>query len=55
VLFWGLVEVELQEAIELYVRRNDADDALADVLNDEPSWLGLVTVEPIEFVGLSWN
>jgi hypothetical protein len=55
VTFWGLVEVELREAVELFASREDAEAALADVLRDEPSWRDLVVVQQIEFSGLSWN
>ena len=51
----GLVEVELQEAIELCMSQADAEAAMADVLRDEPAWTDLVIVEPIELLGLSWN
>lgn len=54
-IFWGLVETELQEAVELFADRADAAAALADVLRDEPEWEGLVVVEPVELVGISWN
>jgi hypothetical protein len=39
---------ELGEVIELYVRREDAEAALRDVLTDDPEWegeLGIVTIE----------
>lgn len=42
-----LVGHELGEVIELYVRREDAEQALRDVVADEPSWAGelyLVTI-----------
>lgn len=55
VIFWGLVETELQEAVELFGSREEAEAALAAVLRDEPDWSGLVSIEPIEFLGLSWN
>jgi hypothetical protein len=38
---------ELGEVIELYVRREDAEQALRDVITDEPTWAGdlyLVTI-----------
>jgi len=55
VIFWGLVETELQEAIDLFVLRSDAEAALASVLADEPDWNGLVRMEPIELVGFGLN
>lgn len=54
-IVWGLVETKLQEAVELFVSRDDAETALEAVLRDEPEWEGLVVLEPIEFGGVSWN
>ena len=54
-ILWGLIETELEEAVELFVERADAEAALAAVLRDEPGWEGLVVVAPIELVGLSSN
>lgn len=45
--WWALVELELAEAIELYPDRTQAETALAAVLKDEPTWCGLLRVEPI--------
>jgi hypothetical protein len=55
VIVWGLIETELQEAVELFVSRDEAEAALAAVLADEPGWEGLVVLEPVRLVGLSWN
>jgi hypothetical protein len=51
VLFWGLASRELNEAIELYATRADAEQALIEVLVDEPAWNDLLFVTPIEFAG----
>ena len=45
---WGLIELELQEAVELYSSEAQADEALRQVLRDEPGWIDLVAVQPIE-------
>jgi hypothetical protein len=37
VVFWGLASRELNEAIELYATRAEAEQALVDVLADEPN------------------
>lgn len=47
-LFWGLASREVDEAIELYCARADAEKALADVLADEPAWEDLLFIMPIE-------
>jgi hypothetical protein len=52
-IFYGLADyrlsgTELGEVIEIYVSRAEADQALRDVLADEPEWeceLGVVAVE----------
>jgi hypothetical protein len=53
VTFYGLADSrlagsELGEVVELYVSREGADQALQDVLNDEPAWANEIRVVPIE-------
>jgi hypothetical protein len=43
-----LIELGDSEAIDLFLREEDAQAALDDVLHDEPGWAGTLTVEPIE-------
>ena len=45
---FALVELCDSEAIDLFLREEDAKQALADALRDEPSWAGKLWVEPIE-------
>jgi len=51
VLFWGLASRELDEAIELYATRAEAEQALIAVLTDEPAWTHLLFITPIELAG----
>ena len=46
--FFGVCDGLLDEALELFVRREDAEQMLAEVLADEPQWQELLWVEPIE-------
>ncbi len=46
--FFGLCDGLLDEAVELFVRREDAELMLAEVLADEPRWQELLWVELIE-------
>jgi hypothetical protein len=48
---WALVEAGDREAIDLFVRREDAERALADCLHDEPQWQGLLYLEEVELAG----
>ena len=52
---FALVDVSLSEAIELYVRREDAERTLAELLHDEPEWESLFRIEEIELGEPSWN
>ena len=52
---FGLVDLSLAEAVELYVRREDAERTLAELLRDEPEWWSLFRIEEIELGQLSWN
>jgi len=55
VCFFGVVDLSLHEAVELFVRREDAERMLAELLRDEPQWRGLFRIEPIELAGFSEN
>jgi hypothetical protein len=46
-----LVEVGHRQAIDLFVRREDAYAALENTLGDEPDWTDLLSVGPIELDG----
>jgi hypothetical protein len=45
---YALVELGDSEAIDLFLREEDAQAALEDALQDEPGWAGTLTVEPSE-------
>jgi hypothetical protein len=45
---FALVDRSLPEPIELYVRREDAERTLAELLRDEPGWQSLLSIEQIE-------
>ena len=50
--FYGLTDYRLGEggeAIELYDTLVEAEQAVRDVVNDEPEWAGFIGVEVIEF------
>ena len=53
--FFGLVDLSLLEAVELYATPEDAERALTKLLCDEPSWESLFRIEVIELGELSWN
>ena len=48
---YALVEIGDPEAIDLFLREDDAERALKDSLRDEPQWQGVLRVEPIELDG----
>jgi uncharacterized Fe-S cluster-containing radical SAM superfamily protein len=45
---FALVELGDSEAIDLFLREEDAERALQKALRDEPSWAATLYVEPIE-------
>jgi hypothetical protein len=53
VRFWALVETGDRETIEMFVRSEDAEQALADCLSDQPEWQGLLRLEELELSGPS--
>jgi hypothetical protein len=52
---FALVDLSLQEAIELFLRREDAERMLSEVLRDEPGWERLLRIEEIELAESCWN
>lgn len=50
-IFYGLADARLDEAVELFPTREQADEALAQVLADEPNWVGVVSVVTIDLSG----
>jgi hypothetical protein len=55
VRFFGLVDLNLAEAIELYARCEDAERTLAALLRDEPGWEPFFRIEEIQLSETSWN
>jgi len=56
VRFFGLVDLKLAEAIELYLRREEAEATLAVLLRDEPAWESLFRIGEIELgEACCWN
>lgn len=47
-ILFGLAELELQELVDLYLSREDAEQALRNVLRDEPDCAGFVDVIELE-------
>ena len=45
---FALAEIGRSEAIDVYLRREDAWAALEEILNDEPDWAIALFVTPIE-------
>ena len=45
---FALAEIGDSEAIDVYLRREDAWAALAEILEVEPDWAGSLFVVPIE-------
>lgn len=48
VQLYVLIDVSLPEPIDVYSRRQEAEQALAALLSDEPDWLPLLSIETIE-------
>ena len=46
---YALMDRSSPEAVDVYLRRRDADEALAAVLRDEPTWEPNFSVVEIEF------
>jgi len=49
IVVYALVDVLCRDAVELYVRRKDAEQDLADAVADEPEWCGQLAVVELDF------
>ena len=47
-LVFAVVRAESEEAIELFIRREDAERFLDEVRHDEPELAALLSVEPFD-------
>lgn len=45
---YALVEIGDDQAVDVFVRREDAFAALEDAIKDEPDWAGILYIVPIE-------
>ena len=52
-MLWGLADRFVDEVIELYRSREQAERALRAVLADEPDWAGMIEVVPVSAVRAS--
>jgi hypothetical protein len=50
VIFYAVVSDEIEQVIEFFNTPTEAEAMLERVLKDEPSWLDILYVEPIELV-----
>ena len=46
-MLWGLADYFVDEVIETYRSREQAERALAKILEDEPEWVGMMEVVPV--------
>ncbi len=46
-MLWGLADRFVDEVVQVYRSREQAERALAAVLTDEPEWEGMIEVVPI--------
>jgi hypothetical protein len=51
VILYGLADARLQEAVELFSNREQAEEALAQVLVDEPDWSEWLSIVRLDFSG----
>jgi hypothetical protein len=48
VIFWGLADYKVNEIIEVFGERQDAERMLRDCLSDEPQWAEILAVVSLE-------
>lgn len=48
-IWWAIVDDSLAEAVDFYPTREEAERTLQKILCDEPAWVDLLRIEPIDF------
>ena len=48
-IFYGLADYAVDEIIEFYATKEDAQVALRQVLEDEPQWKPILGIETVNF------
>jgi hypothetical protein len=48
VLVYAVVSADTESAVELFLRREDAERMVEEAIADEPEWAGVLSVEPLE-------
>jgi len=54
-MLWALADRFVDEVIELYRSREQAERALRAVLADEPDWTGMMEVVPVALSDPDWQ
>jgi hypothetical protein len=54
-IFWGLADHRVEEVIDFYATREQAEETLKRVLEDEPGWAGMLEVVAVELGSASEN
>jgi len=54
-MLWALADRFVDEVIELYRSREQAERALRAVLADEPDWTGMMEVVPVPLGDSHWR
>jgi hypothetical protein len=47
-VLWGVVSSEIEQVIEFFRTRREAERMLAEVVRDEPDWVNAFRIERIE-------
>jgi hypothetical protein len=55
VVVWGVISSEIEQVIEFFESRHEAERMLAEVIRDEPDWLEQFRIERIELGSESLN
>ena len=54
-MLWALADRSVDEVIQLYRSREQAERALRAVLADEPDWTGMMEVVPVALSDPHWQ
>ena len=50
-IFFGIADSRIQEVIEFFATKADAEAELEQILRDEPGWASVLSVVAVDFSG----
>lgn len=54
-LWWGIHDRSVKHVVEFFLSRDEAEETLEVILGDEPEWVSILEVVPLELGDVAQN